>query len=182
MSDMAPGQAAYETRRRLTAERIGEALEDFGVPWDKQTDDNRAIENAAAQAAIAAAAAAHPARGGLVSAHFITAYAGREMQLVCAHEDASDVECDETIAVVEPGNTWDEMESRIAAHAARCHPEAAAAAQPAPGDEVARLRNDLLAEVLREVELGTLGQHTPEATTRTLARTAQWRKRGEIPS
>ena len=50
-----PGQAAYEERRRLTAERIGEALEDFGVPWERQSDDNRAIEEAAAQAAIAAA-------------------------------------------------------------------------------------------------------------------------------
>lgn len=49
-----PGQAAYEARRRLTAERIGEAIEDFGVAWAAQSDANRNIEEAAAQAAITA--------------------------------------------------------------------------------------------------------------------------------
>ncbi len=48
-------------------------------------------------------------------------------------------------------------------------------------DETARLR-DLVAEILGEVELGTLGQHNAAATTRTLARTAQWRKSAELPS
>lgn len=37
----------------------------------------------------------------------------------------------------------------------------------------------LVAEIVGEVELGTLGQHTPAATTRTLARTAAWRKRAQ---
>ena len=45
--------------------------------------------------------------------------------------------------------------------------------------EILRLR-DLVAEILREVELGTLGQHTPAATTQTLARTAQWRQRAGL--
>lgn len=37
----------------------------------------------------------------------------------------------------------------------------------------------LVVEIVSEVELGTLGQHTPAATTRTLARTAEWRKRAK---
>lgn len=36
---------------------------------------------------------------------------------------------------------------------------------------------ELVREILREVELGTLGQHTAQATARTLARTAAWRER-----
>ncbi len=48
-------------------------------------------------------------------------------------------------------------------------------------DETARLRG-LAAEILSEVELGTLGQHNAAATSRTLARTAQWRESAELPS
>lgn len=48
------------------------------------------------------------------------------LQLVCTTEDASDAECDETIGEAEPGVTWDELERRIAAHAAECHARDAA--------------------------------------------------------
>ena len=48
-------------------------------------------------------------------------------------------------------------------------------------DATAELRA-LVAEILREVELGTLGQHNAAATSRTLARTAQWRERARRTS
>jgi hypothetical protein len=38
----------------------------------------------------------------------------------------------------------------------------------------------IVAEVLAAVELGTLGQHTPKATSATLARTAEWRERARL--
>lgn len=57
---------------------------------------------------------------GLVDAHFV-GNGPYPLQLVCLTEDASDVECGETVTEVEPGDTWAEIEGRIAAHALACH-------------------------------------------------------------
>lgn len=38
----------------------------------------------------------------------------------------------------------------------------------------------LIAEILREIESGTVGQHTAAATARTLAETAEWRARAGL--
>ena len=66
----------------------------------------------------------------LVDAHFF-GDGPHPLQLVCLTEDASDVECNETIALVEPGVTWDDLEARIVAHAAEYH----AASLPASGTD-----------------------------------------------
>jgi hypothetical protein len=56
----------------------------------------------------------------LVDAHFF-GDGPWPLQLVCMTEDAHDVECGTTIALVEPGTEWDRLEEMIAAHAAECH-------------------------------------------------------------
>jgi hypothetical protein len=56
------------------------------------------------------------------------------LQLVCTNEDDSDAECGQAVAEVEPGATWDELEERIAAHAAERH--AAAAPRPLTAQDV----------------------------------------------
>jgi hypothetical protein len=56
----------------------------------------------------------------LVDAHFF-GDGPYPLQLVCMTEDARDVECGTTIALVEPGTEWDGLEEMIAAHAAECH-------------------------------------------------------------
>ncbi len=56
----------------------------------------------------------------LVDAHFF-GDGPHPLQLVCTTENAHDVECGTTIALVEPGTEWDELEARIAEHAAARH-------------------------------------------------------------
>jgi hypothetical protein len=101
---------------------------------------------------------------GFVDAHFI-GNGPYPLQLVCTTEDASDVECDETIAEVEPGATWDELEARIVAHAAERHARdrESLAAEPPDGSGQAPASDALIDELAELIPL------TMARSTATLA-------------
>jgi hypothetical protein len=82
----------------------------------------------------------------LVSARFY-GNGPHPLQLVCTTEDASDAECDQTIAEVEPGAEWDELEAQIVAHAAEHHAADPEAAPPSPSLTAPGVVAGLLADV-----------------------------------
>jgi hypothetical protein len=91
------------------------------------------------------------------------------LQLVCTTEDASDAECDQAIALVEPGTEWDELEARIVAHAAEHHAAAAPRPLTAP-DVVAGLLADVAEarDQLADVQRGA-GEWIRETVARETA-------------
>lgn len=56
----------------------------------------------------------------LADGHF-TGNGPYPLQLVCFTEDGRDMGCDTTVAEVEPGVTWNELEYRMAGHARARH-------------------------------------------------------------
>lgn len=116
----------------------------------------------------------HAALLNLVNAHFI-GNGPYPLQLVCMTEDASGAECDETIAEVEPGTGWDELETLIAAHGARYHAATVPAElQPAPELTAAMRETRHLRELVAEICDTLASQKYPAA------RLAPWRQRAGI--
>lgn len=103
------------------------------------------------------AAAAHPAPA-TCNVHVVGAggYNGA-LALVCTTEGKSGAECDAQVWEVEPGDTWDEIGARIAAHNRKHHP-AATAAEPAPG-HLAVMRGTI---ALRDAEIELLQARVAE--------------------
>lgn len=183
-----PADFAYHVRATafnvLTGKMAGD---EWHVPRSERDAIARAVVDAveplirADERALAAQEphAAPASLAGLVDAHLF-GDGPHPLQLVCLTENASDVECDTEIALVEPGATWADLDARIVAHAAECH----AAAQPQPAPELAAAMTE--SRALRAVITEILDAFSPSGSGHTArvgqVQIAKWRTRAGLTS